>query len=83
MSISVTVLYFGQARDATGKGDEKFSVPESSTASALVELAVAKHSKLKRMKGSMKLALNEEIAKGDETLEDGDVVALLPPVAGG
>jgi molybdopterin converting factor small subunit len=35
------------------------------------------------MKGSMKIALNEEMARGDETLEDGDTVAVLPPVAGG
>lgn len=83
MSIRVTLLYFGQARDASGKGDQKFSLPPGSTVDALVNLATDKHSKLKRMKGSMQVALNEEMAKGDELLEDGDVVALLPPVAGG
>lgn len=44
---------------------------------------MAKHSKLRRMRESAKVALNEDLAKGDEPLEEGDVVALLPPVAGG
>jgi molybdopterin converting factor subunit 1 len=77
------LLYFGQARDASGKGEEKFSVPTGSTVGALIEQAVVKHSNLRRIRAAAKMALNEEMATGDEPLEEGDVVALLPPVAGG
>jgi molybdopterin converting factor small subunit len=32
---------------------------------------------------SVRLARNEEFAVGTEPLEEGDVIALIPPVAGG
>jgi molybdopterin converting factor small subunit len=31
----------------------------------------------------VRLARNETFATNDEALEDGDVIALIPPVAGG
>ncbi len=49
----------------------------------LVERAETKHPRLKRMMDTAQLALNEEITAGDAILEEGDVVAILPPVAGG
>jgi len=50
---------------------------------ALVSQSTRAHQRLKGMSDSMRIAVNEEIAAEDRLLEDGDVVALLPPVAGG
>jgi molybdopterin converting factor subunit 1 len=79
----VKVLYFGQTRDATGSGEEEFTLPERASLQTLLERARSKHGKLGKFDKSMKVALNEEIAEGNEPLEDGDVIALIPPVAGG
>jgi len=83
MPVRVTLLYFGQARDSAGMGEERFTLPEGSSVHALIKEAMGKHPRLLKMRDTAQLAVNEEIAKGDTALEDGDVVAILPPVAGG
>jgi molybdopterin converting factor subunit 1 len=83
LPITVTLLYFGQARDGSGTGEESFVLPKGSRVLDLVERAEGKHPKLKMMRGSAQLALNEEMTAGDASLKDGDLVAFLPPVAGG
>jgi molybdopterin converting factor small subunit len=49
----------------------------------LVERSSLAHSQIQKLRGSMQAAVNEEIAEPGQLLRDGDVVALLPPVAGG
>ncbi len=83
MTIHVKVLYFGQARDAAGTGDEDVSLPSGSSVTTLVGRSMEAHRRLRRMSGAMRIAVNEEIAGDDDRLADGDVVAFLPPVAGG
>jgi molybdopterin converting factor subunit 1 len=83
MAIRVKLLYFGQARDASGKGEEEFTLPDSSSVRDLLRESSAAHSKIETMKRSMQIAVNEEIADPGRLLRDGDVVAFLPPVAGG
>lgn len=82
MPIRVTLLYFGQARDGSGVGEESFDLPKGSLVIDLMKQAFAKHPKLKRMRDSAH-TLNEEITTNDASLEEGDLVAFLPPVAGG
>jgi molybdopterin converting factor subunit 1 len=77
------VLYFGQAREAAGKKEESFSLPSASSVKTLVSLTVDSHGGLRGMQEAMRVAVNEEIAAKSHRLSDGDVVALLPPVAGG
>jgi molybdopterin converting factor subunit 1 len=82
-AIRIRVLYFGQARDAAGTGAEELSVPASSSVGTLVELSTRAHVGLGALSGGMRFAVNEELATEDSRLADGDVVAFLPPVAGG
>jgi len=83
LPIRVKLLYFGQARDAAGVGEEEFTLPDRASISVLLKDSSTAHSKIGTMKGSMQIAVNEEMAKPGQVLEDGDVVAFLPPVAGG
>jgi molybdopterin converting factor subunit 1 len=83
VSIRVRVLYFGHARDAAGTGGEYLSLPSTSSVRTLVNESMKAHQQLRRMSGAMRIAVNEEIARDDHRLTDGDVVAFLPPVAGG
>jgi molybdopterin converting factor subunit 1 len=81
--IRVRVLYFGQARDAAGMGEEYLSLPRLSSVGGLMSASTKAHHRLEGISGSIRVAVNEEIATEDHRLKDGDVVALLPPVAGG
>lgn len=67
----------------SGRAEEEVSIPSRSTLAVLLESLASRHSRLKKLDRSVKLALNEEIAERGRVLKDGDVVALLPPVAGG
>ena len=83
MAIRIRVLYFGQARDAAGTGGEDVSLPSPSLVRTLVSRSMEAHRGLQTMSSSMRIAVNEKIARQDDSLTDGDVVAFLPPVAGG
>jgi len=83
VAIRVRVLYFGQARDAAGTGEEEVSLPGSSSVGTLVGRSLEAHKPLRKMSAAMRVAVNEEIAPEGRRLADGDVVAFLPPVAGG
>jgi molybdopterin converting factor subunit 1 len=83
LTIRVRVLYFGQAREAAGTGWEDVSIPSSSSVKSLVRRSVKAHRGLQAISSLMRIAVNEEIAWRDRRLSEGDVVAFLPPVAGG
>jgi sulfur-carrier protein len=83
VSIRVRVLYFGPAREAAGRAEEDFSLPGESSVLTLVGRSMKAHERLRGMSSALRVAVNEEIAGEDERLADGDVVAFLPPVAGG
>ena len=83
MSIQVKLLYFGQARDASGVREEKLSFPDGASVWDLVNKVSASHEGIELIRGILKVAVNEEIAELAQLLHDGDDIALLPPVAGG
>jgi molybdopterin converting factor subunit 1 len=83
LPIRIRLLYFGQARDSAGRGEEEYTLPRGSSLQSLMDLVYEKHDRLIGMRKTTKVALNEEIADAGALLHDGDVVALLPPVAGG
>jgi len=79
----VSVLYFAQAREAAGTGEEAMTLSDHSTIEALLSTVSKNHPKLAAMKRSIKVAVNSQLAEPRTVLHDGDEVALLPPVAGG
>lgn len=80
----VTVLYFAATRDLVGRGEERMTLPASVTDigafKAHLERAVPA---LAGRLGSVRIACNEQFAREDDPVADGDVLALVPPVAGG
>jgi molybdopterin converting factor subunit 1 len=77
----VRVLYFGVLKDLFGRGEAVMEVAEGASVGELVEvhrgLAPA------AVWGSIAVAVNQEYAKGGVVLQEGDELALLPPVSGG
>ncbi|HEY2514147.1 MAG TPA: molybdopterin converting factor subunit 1 [Polyangiaceae bacterium] len=80
----VTVLYFAAVRDIAGASEEKVELPgEVRDVAAFVRWVEARHPGLAGRMGSVRIAKNERFARNDEALAEGDVLALIPPVAGG
>lgn len=80
--MTVTVLLFGQYRDAAGTDELTLVLPEGAIASDAVErLRVEWPSPL--IPPRPVVALNMTYASLSDSLNEGDELALLPPVAGG
>ncbi len=82
--MTLTVLYFAKARDLAGVSEEDIDV--SDTLGSLRELLAVlceRHPPLAGNVERMRVARNEAFADLHERPEPGDVIALIPPVAGG
>jgi sulfur-carrier protein len=82
--MTVRLLYFAGLREAIGVAEETLALPpDVRTVSALASHVAARHPAYEARRGHVRIARNEAFADGDELLADGDVVAFIPPVAGG
>jgi MoaE-MoaD fusion protein len=81
--IRVRVLFFGAARDAAGTGEAEVFLGDASTASKSLEQILETYPELRRFGRSLLLAVNQEYARDDRVLKDGDELAIFPPVSGG
>lgn len=82
--MSVQILYFAKIRDLIGKPEEQLVLPEGvKRVSDLVDVLCRLHPVLAGRLSSVRFARNETFVDLSEPLEDGDTVALIPPVAGG
>jgi molybdopterin synthase sulfur carrier subunit len=80
----VRILYFGGLREAVGVAEESLTVPaDVRTVAALCAHLAARHDAYAANRASVRVARNEAFADDDEPIADGDVIALVPPVAGG
>ncbi len=80
----IRVLYFAAVRELAGVDEETLELPGGvGTIDALCKHLESIRPALEGRLGAVRLARNEEFAKGGDAIADGDVVALIPPVAGG
>lgn len=82
--MTLRVLYFAGLRDAVGLAEETVEVPDGvRTVGALCDHLAQRHRAYAERRAFVRVARNEAFASGDEAIADGDVIALIPPVAGG
>jgi molybdopterin synthase sulfur carrier subunit len=85
--MSLRILYFAALRDALGLAEETVELsvlpPGGRNVAALADHLAARHPAYAARREHVRIARNEAFATPDEALADGDVVALIPPVAGG
>ena len=82
--MTITLLYFAAVRDLVGVDEERVALPAGvATIAALRGFLAARHPALDGRLGAVRFARNETFATNDEAIADGDVVAVIPPVAGG
>ncbi len=78
----VTVLFFAVCRDFAGTDQAEFELPDGSSVAQLIQ-AVSDRMGADSVPGNVAVAVNQEYAPHSKILEDGDEVAIIPPVAGG
>jgi molybdopterin converting factor subunit 1 len=81
VTMRIRVLYFGVLKDLLGRDRTTMEVAEGLPVAGLVEIhrGVVKTA----VWDSLAVAVNQEYARADDVLHDGDEVAMLPPVSGG
>jgi molybdopterin converting factor subunit 1 len=77
----ITVLYFGVLKDVIGHRSVVMELTEGASVGEL--LALHSGSGRASVWNSIAVAVNQEYARAEDVLKDGDEVALLPPVSGG
>jgi molybdopterin converting factor subunit 1 len=81
--MKVRALYFASVRDALGIPEERFELSEPACVRDFAALFFARHPQLAPRSASLKFARNEAFAALEDPLTEGDVMAVIPPVAGG
>ena len=79
--MKITVHYFAAAREASGHESESVDVADGMTVAELQGALIDRHPGLGAV--ALRWAVGERFVPETRTLEDGDQVALLPPVSGG
>lgn len=74
------VLFFAHLRDEAGV--ESAEVEAAGKTVAELKEIVGEKYKLAKLDSAM-AAINEEFAPNEEVIQEGDVIALIPPVSGG
>ena len=80
--VTVEVLLFAALKDEVGP-TFRVDVPDGTDVAALRKSLEAAHPAFARFGRRALIAVNETYAREGDVLRDGDVVAVLPPVAGG
>ena len=82
-SITVRILFFGAARDAVGQEEIEFPLTSPTTTETARSQILSAYPDLQRFGNSLLLAVNQEYAAAHREIQDGDELALFPPVSGG
>lgn len=80
--MTVRVLAFAGARQWL-PSEELLDLPAGATAGQVRQVLVARHVAASALLARSALAVNETLAEDEQSLADGDIVAVLPPVSGG
>ncbi len=81
---TVRVLYFGGLRDAIGLSEESMILAaDVRTVGDVRALVAARHRAYAEGADCVRVARNEAFADDGEAIAEGDVIALMPPMAGG
>jgi molybdopterin converting factor subunit 1 len=81
--MQVKVLLFASLREAAGAAQLDLTLEESAHGSAVLAQLAERLPERRALLGRSALAVNEVYAPADVLLQDGDTVAVIPPVSGG
>lgn len=80
--MNITILFFGITTDLVGKSKLNYSIIGKTSIKTLKKELKTVYESLSNIQ-EFAIAVNEEYATDDLILNEGDVVAIIPPVSGG
>jgi molybdopterin converting factor small subunit len=81
--MQIKLLFFAQMREAAGAGERTVVVESPITVGECVRGVLAQPEFTKVRDLPFRYAINDEFVGSEQAVEDGSVLAILPPVAGG
>ena len=81
--MKVRVIYFGMLKDAVGRQIDEVTLPAGATLGDLVDERVRDTDVIGNFRKVLAFSVNQEYAQLSTVLQDGDEIAMLPPVSGG
>jgi molybdopterin converting factor subunit 1 len=79
----VQVLFFGQCKELLGREAETLVLPEPASVQQVLEHYAQSAPQMRALLPALAVAVNQVFAQAGQRLQEGDEVALLPPVSGG
>lgn len=79
--MQLTLLYFAALREQAGKEQETLSSNAATVAQLYAELT--EHYSFTLPPQRLRAAVNHQLCDWNQTLNEGDTVAFIPPVSGG
>src|SRR5436190_15507550 len=81
--MQVKVLFFAMLKDIVGRAEEQLDLPGNAHLGGVFAHYADRFPRLREMAGSIVLAKNHEFSDSTSPVNEGDEIALLPPVSGG
>jgi len=81
--IKITVLLFGACREAAGAGEINCDLTAPADVASAWNEVKTRFPNLEKFERSALFAVNEEHARKEDPLKEGDTMAIFPPVSGG
>jgi molybdopterin synthase catalytic subunit len=79
----VTVLYFASVRERLGLSEERLELPDRTSDREVLARLAERHPPAAALFASARLAVDQDIVRGDCVLRAGAELAVIPPVSGG
>ncbi|MFY9910100.1 MAG: molybdenum cofactor biosynthesis protein MoaE [Candidatus Sulfotelmatobacter sp.] len=79
----VRILFFGMLKDVAGQSSDWLDLPAGASVRDALDRYASQLPAMKDAMPSLAVAVNQRYAGGETLLNDGDEIALLPPVSGG
>ena len=79
----ITIRLFARLREIAGTGELQRTLPATATAQSAWDALAQEFPALAEYRAVVSCAVNEQYARFDTPLAEGDEVAFLPPVSGG
>jgi MoaE-MoaD fusion protein len=81
--VAIRVLFFGVLRDIAGMSEDQLEPEPGLTLAGVFDHYARRFPRLAGLRSNIVVSANQEFAEGGRRVEDGDEIALLPPVSGG
>lgn len=79
----VNLRYFAAVRELLGRSKDVRDVPDGASVGAVLDALQIAEPRMASMRGRVMLMVNQGYVREDHVLNDGDELALIPPVSGG